>query len=207
MGWCTTAFLKSLGKIPPVKQLIFLFKKSTMRLGNCFVIFVGISLSWVALFYVKSFNFWQDNYLKCQIWTGRQQLPCEHLIPFFSNSATRTFLVFCISFFNWVRNVRGVLQIYCWLPLIPRFETMFIKKLFKTFAILYLFLINWSFSLRIMDIYSHFTRTCAYQGVRNVRFSENLASFVFLKHLFWDSSFRLITDKLHVYFFACYKSI
>ena len=27
------------------------------------------------------------------------------------------------------------------------------------------------------------TRTCAYQKVRNVRFSENLAGFVFLKHL------------------------
>ena len=25
-------------------------------------------------------------------------------------------------------------------------------------------------------------RTCAYQGVRNVRFSENLACFVFLEH-------------------------
>ena len=34
------------------------------------------------------------------------------------------------------------------------------------------------------------------QGVRNVRFSENLAYFVFLKHLFWDSSFCLITDEL-----------
>ena len=38
------------------------------------------------------------------------------------------------------------------------------------------------------------TRTCAYQGVRNVRFSENLACFVFLKHPFWDSSFCLITE-------------
>ena len=27
-------------------------------------------------------------------------------------------------------------------------------------------------------------RTCAYQGVRNVRFSENLACFVFFKHPF-----------------------
>ena len=27
-------------------------------------------------------------------------------------------------------------------------------------------------------------RTCAYQGVRNVRFSENLAGFVFLKYPF-----------------------
>ena len=29
------------------------------------------------------------------------------------------------------------------------------------------------------------TLTCAYQGVRNNRFSENLACFVFLKRLFW----------------------
>ena len=35
---------------------------------------------------------------------------------------------------------------------------------------------------------------CAYQGVRNVRFSENLAYFVFLKHPFWDSYFCPITD-------------
>ena len=40
------------------------------------------------------------------------------------------------------------------------------------------------------------TRTCAYQGVRNVRFSENLARFVFLKHPFWDMSFCLITDEV-----------
>ena len=37
----------------------------------------------------------------------------------------------------------------------------------------------------------------AYQGVRNVRFSENLACFVFLKHPFWDSPFCLVTNKLH----------
>ena len=41
------------------------------------------------------------------------------------------------------------------------------------------------------------TRACVYQGIRNVRFSENLACFVFLKHLFWDSHFWLITDKLN----------
>ena len=35
---------------------------------------------------------------------------------------------------------------------------------------------------------------CAYQGVRNVRLSEGLACFVFLKHPFWDSPFCLITD-------------
>ena len=36
------------------------------------------------------------------------------------------------------------------------------------------------------------TRTCAYQGFRNVRFSENLACFMFLKHPFWDSPFPLL---------------
>ena len=40
------------------------------------------------------------------------------------------------------------------------------------------------------------TRTCAYQGVRNVRFSENLACVVFLKYPFRDSPFCLITDEL-----------
>ena len=39
-------------------------------------------------------------------------------------------------------------------------------------------------------------RACTCQGVRNVRFSENLTCFVFLKHPFWDSPFCLITDDL-----------
>ena len=34
------------------------------------------------------------------------------------------------------------------------------------------------------------------KGVKNVRFSENLACFVFLKHPFWDSLFYLITDDI-----------
>ena len=34
------------------------------------------------------------------------------------------------------------------------------------------------------------------QGVRKVRFSENLACFVFLKHPFWDSPFCFITNEL-----------
>ena len=42
-------------------------------------------------------------------------------------------------------------------------------------------------------------RTCAYQGVRNVRFSENLACFVFLKRPFWDSPFCLITDEFTLF--------
>ena len=40
------------------------------------------------------------------------------------------------------------------------------------------------------------THTGACQGVRNARFSENLACFVFLKRPFWDSPFYLITDEL-----------
>ena len=40
------------------------------------------------------------------------------------------------------------------------------------------------------------TRTRAYQGVRNICFSENLVCFVFLKHPFWDSPFCLITDEI-----------
>ena len=41
--------------------------------------------------------------------------------------------------------------------------------------------------------------TCAYQGVRNVCFSENLTWFVFfLKQLFWDLPFCLITDEMKV---------
>ena len=43
------------------------------------------------------------------------------------------------------------------------------------------------------------TGTCTYQGVR-ILFSENLASFVFLKHPFWDSPFCLITDNLFYHF-------
>ena len=35
-----------------------------------------------------------------------------------------------------------------------------------------------------------------YLGVRNVRFSENLSCYVFLKHPFWDSPFCLITNAL-----------
>ena len=41
---------------------------------------------------------------------------------------------------------------------------------------------------------------CAYHGVRNVRFSENLECFVFLKHLFLDSLFCLTTSDMMVTF-------
>ena len=42
------------------------------------------------------------------------------------------------------------------------------------------------------------TRTCAYQWVRNVRFSEKLACFVSLKHQLWDSPFWLLTEELAI---------
>ena len=60
---------------------------------------------------------------------------------------------------------------------------------------------------RKTNIFYPLVRPCmwAYQGVRNVRFSENLAWFVFLKHTFWDSPFRLITDELQ--FANIYKAI
>ena len=38
------------------------------------------------------------------------------------------------------------------------------------------------------------TRTCAYQGLKNVCFSVKFTCFVFLKHPFLDSPFCLITD-------------
>ena len=39
-------------------------------------------------------------------------------------------------------------------------------------------------------------RTCAYQEVTNVLFSENLTRFVFLKHPPWNSPFCLITVEM-----------
>ena len=52
-------------------------------------------------------------------------------------------------------------------------------------------------------------RTCAYQGVRNVCFSENFACFIFLLPPSWDLPFCLITDdfyntlrkRVHIIFF------
>ena len=41
------------------------------------------------------------------------------------------------------------------------------------------------------------TRTCAFQAVRNVCFSENLACFVFLQHPFWDLPFCVVADDLY----------
>ena len=43
------------------------------------------------------------------------------------------------------------------------------------------------------------TRTCVYQGLRNVRFSENLTCFAFLNHPLWDSLFCLTTDEILVF--------
>ena len=51
---------------------------------------------------------------------------------------------------------------------------------------------------------SRIASTCVYQGVRNVRFSENLACFVILTHTFWDSPFCLIIDDFS--FKTCFSS-
>ena len=48
------------------------------------------------------------------------------------------------------------------------------------------------------------TRACAYQGVKNVCFSDILACFAFLKHPFWESPFCLIPDDLGTYLFLSY---
>ena len=58
----------------------------------------------------------------------------------------------------------------------------------------------------------YWRNTCAYEGVRNVRFLENLSCFIFLKHPFWDSPFCLITDevmkiKLVLFFSRKYNAI
>ena len=42
-------------------------------------------------------------------------------------------------------------------------------------------------------------RTCAYQGVWNVRFSEKLMGFVFLRHPFWYSPFCLVADVIMIF--------
>ena len=45
-----------------------------------------------------------------------------------------------------------------------------------------------------------------HQGLRNVRFSENLVCFIFSKHPFWDSPFCLITVVLYHRNFAKTRS-
>ena len=42
------------------------------------------------------------------------------------------------------------------------------------------------------------TKHATHQGVKNVRFSENVACFVFLLPPFWDSTFSHITDEMYV---------
>ena len=48
------------------------------------------------------------------------------------------------------------------------------------------------------NIFYPLIRTCAYQGIRNVRFSENLVCFVFLFPPSWDSLFCVIIDKFRI---------
>ena len=46
-----------------------------------------------------------------------------------------------------------------------------------------------------------------HQGVRNVCFSENLACFVFLKHLFSISPFSLITEEISEFLFINKRNV
>ena len=59
------------------------------------------------------------------------------------------FLYFLITFSVGL-EILEVLQIQCWSTLIPRFGTMFIKKLSELLVFLYSFLINGSFSFRVV---------------------------------------------------------
>ena len=58
--------------------------------------------------------------------------------------------------------------------------------------------IHFNFTKLVGNKAKRWMRTCAYQGVRNVCFLDNLACFVFLKHPFWDSLFCFIKDKFTV---------
>ena len=49
------------------------------------------------------------------------------------------------------------------------------------------------------------TRACTYLRLRNVCFSEYLVFLVFLKHLFWDSLFCLIANKLMLLIRICHQ--
>ena len=63
--------------------------------------------------------------------------------------------------------------------------------------------------LRITNIFYPLirTRTCVYQGVKNVCPSDNLTCFVSLKHPLWDSPFCPITDELNVSFWIILSQI
>ena len=59
------------------------------------------------------------------------------------------------------------------------------------------------YPLRFSDVFRGYRkRTYACQGV----FSENLAYFVFLKHLFWDPLFCLIINEISIEILSCLSS-
>ena len=57
------------------------------------------------------------------------------------------------------------------------------------------------FSEKRAFLTSWYACTSAYQGIRIVLFSENLACFIFLKHPFWDLSFCPVTEDIHCHSF------
>ena len=79
----------------------------------------------------------------------------------------------------------NIIQIFLWFYS-PLFIFRKIQMLWFTnrevLQLLATILINWYFVFNK-------AKRCAYEGVRNVRFSENLVCFVFLLPLSWDSPF------------------
>ena len=145
----TIAFLKSLGKVPTVKQkLIFLCRKPTKRLGNCFIIFVVISLFWAGFFMSR-------HYISLDISSTVTHVK-EKLVSFLTldnhlinNRNNKIFLVYLNSLFNRIRNFRNIVEI-----LLVNFDSKiwyYIKKeSIKMFAISYSFLINRSLSFSVI---------------------------------------------------------
>ena len=94
-------------------------------------------------------------------------------------------LCFCVIVLRWKVNIyQNLILIFC---------ISFLKKRVSYVSIF----LQWKIKPKYgKEITTFFRRTCAYQGVRNVYFSEILACFAFLKQPFWDLPFCHITDAL-----------
>ena len=119
-----------------------------MRFENYFIVFVGISLSWVAFFMSSRFVSFE---------TSSTVTHMKEKLALFSTFDTilliieilGCFLYFLIAFSTGSEMLETLLR-YCWSISIPRFGTILTKTVLKTFAILYSFLINRSFSFSVI---------------------------------------------------------
>ena len=82
-----------------------------MRPGNCFIIFIGISLSWVVYFMSSLLISFK---IPSEVTDVRGKTSCRHLPDniFFNNRDTRMCLLFLIAF-STGQEMLEVLQIYC----------------------------------------------------------------------------------------------